>query len=827
MASGFVLTLAVVAGAAAGVTTPAAAPTACLSAALALASIALVPERRARRAPLGVAALACLSAGCGALARDRALAPPIAAWFETVAGPDGRARDLVTVDGTLREDAAQVPGGVRLQIDVTAVRDADGWHRAPGRVQAHVAGALAVGERAAWTAGRRIRAPVLLRRPVVLANPGGPDPMWQALRRPFDLTGAIKSAALVDVERGAWHDELAARLRRFVRGTVAAYLGASHPRAAAIVTAILIGDRAGLSDEVERRLQVAGTYHVMAISGGNVALLCALLFGVLRVLVRSPRLGAIIAMLFVVLYGRVVGGDASVNRAVTAAIVYLGCGLAGLRPRPLHVLSLTALLVVAADLLTVIDVGAWLSFGATLAIVLCAGPIARRVRPAAAAPARSTPRSVFRRLGGYLLGVFAAVAAASLAAELALAPIAAAVFGRVGVAGLVLNFIAIPAMVLVQIGGMTTVVFGGLWASGAALAAAVSRQAADLLVGSASLVDAAPWLVWRVPPTPVVWTLTYYGSAVAGLAAGRARPRIRRAAFGAAGLSLFVVLSAPGLGWRAPPPGWLRFTMIDVGQGESLVVQFPSGHAMLIDAGGTPGSFDVGGRVVTPAVWAHGQRRVDWLVITHGDVDHLGGAPAATVDLAPREIWEGVPVPPHPDLAALQADARARRVVWRRIQAGDAFEVGGVGVEVVHPPRPEWERQRVRNDDSIVLRVRYGAVELLLTGDAGPEFERDALAEADLAPLRILKVGHHGSRTSTSAAFLARYAPQLALVSAGRGNLFGHPAPEVIGRLQRAGIEIFRTDEDGAVIVETDGHSVEVRSARGRTWSLGLWERGI
>ena len=448
MAPGFVLTLAVLAGVVVGVTAPAAAPVACLATAIALASLALLPERRAWRAPPGVAALACLSAAYGATARDRALAPPIAGWFETVAGPDDRARELVIVEGRLREDAAPVPGGVRVQIDVTAVRDAGGWHRAPGRVQAHVAGALALGERAAWTAGRPIRAPILLRRPVVLVNPGGPNLLWQALRRPFDLTGTIKSAALVDVERGAWHDELTARIRRRVRETVAAHLGRDHPRAAAIVTAILIGDRAGLPDEIERRLQVAGTYHVMAISGGNVALLCALVFGLVRLFVRSPRLGTVIALLFVGLYGRVVGDDPSVNRAVTAAVVYLGCGLAGLRPRALHVLSLTALLVVAADPLTVIDVGAWLSFGATLAIVLWAGRIAGSVLPAAVASPRSAARTGVWRLADPVLRVLVAIAAASMAAELVLAPIAAAVFGRVGVAGLVLNFIAIPAMAL-------------------------------------------------------------------------------------------------------------------------------------------------------------------------------------------------------------------------------------------------------------------------------------------------------------------------------------------------------------------------------------------
>jgi competence protein ComEC len=152
------------------------------------------------------------------------------------------------------------------------------------------------------------------------------------------------------------------------------------------------------------------------------------------------------------------------------------------------------------------------------------------------------------------------------------------------------------------------------------------------------------------------------------------------------------------------------------------------------------------------------------------------------------------------------------------------MEMGDVRLEVVHPPAPEWERQKIRNDDSIVLRLRYGDVEFLLTGDAGPEFEQRWPEEMDVAPVRVIKVGHHGSRTSSSEAFLSRYRPDVALISAGRGNLFGHPAPEVLARLQRIGAEIFRTDRDGAIILETDGRSVDVRTMRGQHWTLRvLW----
>src|SRR5262245_34943165 len=280
MPSGLVLSVAVVVGVATGVITPVAAPD-LVAAALAAAALALLlAERRALVAQLGVIALAAAAAAEGAIARDRALTAPIGAWHEATAVA------CADVDVTLFADAAPAEGGVRLVIDVERVRDATGWHRAPGRVQAHVAGAMAIAARPAWTAGRRVRAPVALKVPGGYLNPGGPTLRWQTLRRPFDLIGSVKSAALVQIEPGAWWSEAAAALRRRVRAAAGTFIAPRSAQAAAIVTAILIGDRAGLTDEVQRRLQISGTYHVIAISGGNVALLTALCFAALRLLLR-------------------------------------------------------------------------------------------------------------------------------------------------------------------------------------------------------------------------------------------------------------------------------------------------------------------------------------------------------------------------------------------------------------------------------------------------------------------------------------------------------------------------------------------------------------
>ena len=306
---------------------------------------------------------------------------------------------------------------------------------------------------------------------------------------------------------------------------------------------------------------------------------------------------------------------------------------------------------------------------------------------------------------------------ATLAAELALVPVSASVFSRVGVAGLLLNFVAIPAMAVVQLAGLLVVIFDAWWTGASFMAARVAGIAAGWLVDSTMVVEILPRLSWRVPPPEPYWIVAHYAGWAVALWAGGHRI-VRRAAVAVAAVGSLAVVTATGVE-AAAPRNRLRVTMLDVGQGDAIVVQFPAGQSLLVDTGGTPGPFDIGGRVVTPALWALGIRQLDWLAITHADLDHIGGAEAVLADLSPREVWEAVPVPRNPDLQALRRLARHHRTPWRTLQAGDRLSIGDAVLEVVHPPPPEWERQKVRNDDSLVLKLVYGEVEFLLTGDAG------------------------------------------------------------------------------------------------------------
>jgi competence protein ComEC len=742
----------------------------------------------------------------GATAARRAYDPPLLRWFDRA--PPGP----VMLEGELREDGFETPFGASLTVDVTSV---EGLSSRPGRIggaRISVGGVLAGSRVGEWRAGRVVRTATFLRHPSTYLNPGTPDERRPLARRGIVLAGSVKSAALVEVVRhGTIVSETAGAIRAWIRHQVSARL--RDPRTAGVTTAVLIGDRSGLSAEDERRLQEAGTYHVIAISGGNIAILAVLILLAARLLVVPAKIAAVLAAILLIFYALIASGAASVARAVTVAVIVFLARALDHRGSPVNALAIAAILASAMSPVVVLDPGFVLSFGATLGILL-------------GVPRLVTPATRSSGLPGRLAAATAALGAATICAEITLAPIGAAYFARVPFAGLVLNFAAIPLMTLVQTGGLLLALTTAWWDAAANAAAGVAHHAALWLLESARLVDVAPWLAADVRP-PAAWlAAAYYASALALLA-----PRTRRA--GAAGLlaTAAVLLAGPGPAARDRVTAPLlprRVVVLDVGQGDATVVTLPDGAALLIDAGGlapfstspeaadTPAGFDVGERVVAPALRALGIRRAHGLVLTHGDPDHVLGVPGLLRHVQAASIWEGVPVPPNQLLKSIALLARDRSMTWRTVQAGDAERFGDVEIRVLHPPLPDWERQRVRNEDSVVLELRIGMVSIVLPGDIGKEGERALLRRVEPGRLVVLKAPHHGSATSSTQDLLETLRPVAVIFSCGRDNRFGHPHPAVVERYRAIGAQMFSTAADGAVFVESDGTKVDVRGWTGR-----------
>lgn len=781
----------------------------------------------------------CLASGLslGGSAARQAYVPDLLTWFDAA---DAAARgEPVVIVGRLGEDASAGPLGWSLLLDVDEVR---GRHTSGG-VRLSVGGSAADAAAGAWRAGRRVRLPAILRKPTRYGDPGVPDDVRALARRGVVLIGSVKSAALVEVvDAGSVVDEAAAAARRWARLRLSRYVGRWSGQSAAIAAAILIGDRSGLSDDDQRRLQEAGTYHVIAISGGNIAILTTMLLVGMRLAGVPGRAAAAVSVGVLLFYGRLTGASPSVSRAVAAACVYLAGRALDHRGPALNALAVAAVAGVAYSPVVVFDAGFILSFGASLGILAAAPRLlpawgmrdqsdagSGRGRSAGPMPSAGTGAGGAGRFGNRVVRTAlvsaVATAAATLSAELAILPVSAAVFSRVTFAGLALNFAAIPLMTVVQGASMATLGTAPLaWIGGARMADLAAQLsgwlthlAASWLVQSARLVDLAPWVSRDVLPPAWGLIAAYYAAAVVCLASGR----FARA--GMAGMAVcagLMLAGVPALARDAaapPPPGWLRVVFLDVGQGDATLVRLPDGQAMLVDAGGVPGSsFDIGGRVVSPALRALGVRRLETLVVTHGDPDHIGGAPAVLRRFSPQAVWEGVPVPPHPRLRELEAAASAAHVTWRETQAGDHEHRGGVEVRVLHPPPPEWERQKVRNDDSVVLEVRIGEVSIVLPGDVGAEGERLFLSHLTPARLVVVKAPHHGSASSSTLPFVRAAHPVAVIFSAGRGNRFGHPAPAVVDRYRHAGAAVFRTDEDGAITLDTDGKVLVFKTWAGR-----------
>jgi competence protein ComEC len=769
---------------------------------------------------LGLAALPEALTGCALVAAavlhgmhavDRAEHSALRRWFDARSGegeadPRGRRDEPVLVRGWLTRDAAVTESGASLQVAVSHLSVGGAWEPVEGGLSVAIGGVLAGPAAGEWRAGRLVEFPATLRTAARYLNIGVPDAERALARRGTALVGAVKSGALVEIRaRGRWWDEGAASLRAAVRSAMTRHVGRHDAVAAAIGTAILIGDRAQMTREVEQRLQEAGTYHVVAISGGNIALLAAAVLAVLWALRLRFAAGAVLALTVLAVHAWIIGGGPSVMRATVMAITYLALRAIDQRTAPVNAVAVGASLMLIANPLDIVSAGFWLTFGATAAL-LAAGAAWNAARPS----------SWWHAAAAICLG--------SLAVELVLMPVSALVFERVTIAGLVLNLAAVPAMGVVQAAASACVMADALGAATPAdLFGWVTYGAARVLVDSSELVDFAPWATWRVP-APSLWLMAAYYTALVAWWLGRSVASRRVAATRgcapvAAALWLWIAV-APHTYARTAFDTRMRVTAMDVGQGDASLVTFPDGQTLLVDAGGvsTRGGFDIGDRILGPALRARGLGRLDYVAVTHGDPDHIGGAMAVVRDFGPAEVWMGVPVAGHEPEAVLAAAARDRRSAVRWLQRGDRIRIGEVDLLVHHPPLPDWERQRVRNDDSLVLELRYRRVSVLLTGDISRSIEAGLVETMDLLPRVVLKAPHHGSGTSSSAAFLRHLRPEAVLVSAGRGNLYGHPTPEVLARYGEVGAQVFRTDRDGQVELVTDGETLEVQTFTGLRW---------
>lgn len=619
--------------------------------------------------------------------------------------------------------------------------------------------------------GARLRVKGFLDRPVPLGNPPPRPPGPWRLR--------VKSSRLVAVEgEPGMVDRLAGRLRGTVEeglrraqeiraqrsgaGSEVARAGLGLPLARALV----LGDASRVPPPVARGLRRLGLAHVLAVSGLHVGLVAALVL-----LLASPLPGParwVLSLAAVALYLLLVGPRPSLVRASAMAFLVVLALLAERPPSALNALSVVAAAIALGRPAAVSEVGFQLSVGATAGLLFL-GPL------------------LSRSWEGCRLRLPAAVRealAVSVGAQVGTLPWALPLFALVVPAGPLVNLVAVPWT-------MVVLPATALWAGLAALSpgpAAVLLPGLDRIAAPFSLpaaLPASPWTSLPLGAGPFAATLL----AVA-LAAALARPR------GGLPLVLLAWVWAAGVVDRLPagPGSAVELVVVDVGQGDAILLR-DGAETLLVDGGGWPAG-DLGGRVLLPTLARQGLRRLDRMLLTHGDRDHCGGLLELASYLEVGEVLTG------PDGPAGRCDGALRRlpgVGHRAVAAGERLRVGRWRVHVLHAGA-ERARGGRDNDGSVVVTAEAFGRRVLLTGDAEAAAERRLLAEApDALDCDVLKVAHHGSRSSSTAGFLRAASPSLALVSAGARNPYGHPAPDVLDRLRRHGARVLRTDRDGMI----------------------------
>jgi len=711
--------------------------------------------------------------------------------------------------------------------------------------------------------GDRVELLIRLQEPRNYQNPGSFDWRGYWARQGIYLVGALKHEDLLSVRTGWRGNPIFAgilRLRERLLATLDEVLpGDAHLQARAVLRAMLLGDRAFLDHEVADTFRRTGTYHVLVISGLHVAVLAVVVLWLLRRLRVAEWLQAATAIFILLIYLLLADDRPPIERAVWMVALFLLARLLFRRVALANTTALAALVILLARPHWLLDGGFQLSFAAVLLIALLALPWVERTsqpyRQALAglenperddtfaprqAQFRLDLRDLRERLGPLGKLLVPAVRAGlrtwdivvlSFAIHLGFVLLLAFYFNRVTWTGLLANILVVPLSgVLVPL-GLGTLLLGSVWLPAGKLAGTALGGLTHLLLWIVQCLGEVEWLTWRIPAPPPAVTLAYV-AALAALAATVGR-RWHRLAWLPVLALLAVIVAYPFAPRLAR--GELEVTALDVGQGDAIFVALPNGETWLVDAGPGPlasiqgyrvGS-DAGENVVSPYLWSRGVKRLDRVLLTHAHHDHLGGLPTVFENFPVREFWVGNN-PPTAAYRRVEEQARARQVALSAHGRGERHTFGAVELEILSPRLHAPPDNSSPNNDSLVLRLTYGERHVLLPGDIERPLESELLAAELPLAADVLKVPHHGSRTSASGEFLAQVAPPLAIISVGAQNPHGHPHPEVLARLRAAGARILRTDQDGASSVRTDGRSLRVSSftqQRAPELYVSLWQR--
>ncbi|HUK56686.1 MAG TPA: DNA internalization-related competence protein ComEC/Rec2 [Nitrospiria bacterium] len=738
-------------------------------------------------------------------------------------------RDPVTLIGVIEEPLQHGPESTLLFLKARSVIQRGSTYPASGIVRLTVRDFVPD-----FQYGDRVSAELRLRPISGLRNPGTFDYSAYLQREGIRASAGIhRSEQITRLASGgfvplrriyAWRE----RIRNVLDGSLS-------PVASSILQAMLIGETGSLNPEIREAFMISGTTHLLSISGSHLALVAMVVFRLSgRILTRMParwllsssrrltvtRLSVLITFFPVVFYALLAGAQVATVRSLIMILIYLAAVWFQRADDPLNALAVAALLSVLWDPQAIFSISFQLSYIAVLAMVLAAAdeiPFREVGDEAAREPGRETSWM------GRWLKMIQVYLWMTLVAESATLPLTAFYFNQVSWVGFFSNLIVVPFV------GMVTVPLGLACSVGAILfdrttlpLSGLNEALADLLYSMVQWFARFPASEVHVPSPPVLVLVVIYLAGVVVLVC-----RANRAwRWTATGLCVLITTVWIVRLLEFHSDGRLRVTFLDVGQGDAAWIEMPDGKTMLIDGGGRYGNYDLGRLAVAPYLWNTGHWRIDRLVASHPQLDHMGGLAYMARKFRIGELWTN----------GLEKDAvfydrfreivQARAIPERRITGdGSPLLQGPVRVVPLHPKIADSNGPE--NDQSLVIRLEYGREAILFTGDIERPAERELLRWGTLLKATVLKVPHHGSRTSIDPDFLAELTPDIAVISVGENNPYRHPSVETLSAYRALKTKVYRTDRDGAVMIEMDGNRRKVITFQDGVLQPVSWGRGM
>jgi len=696
--------------------------------------------------------------------------------------------------------------------------------------------------------GERLRFTAKLNPPRNFGNPGAFDYVGYLREQGIVATASVKLAN-VEVLPGRAGNSFDRAVAQAHRSILIHVHKLWQPQDAALIDALLIGEKAFIERPVRIDFQRSGTYHLLVVSGMSVAILAGFVLWTLRRIGLGDVSASVCSVFTIFAYAALTKQGAPVWRAALMFAVYLVTRLLYRKGAVMNALGAAALILLVANPSALFGASFQMS---CLCVVLLAGiavpilarstgPYSRGLRsldalaydrslPPRIAQFRIDVRMILRRIQAlvptkaasailtmglrYSLGAFNLILLSAVM-QFGMALPMAAYFHRATSVGIPANLLSVPLLEVFMPAATVAVGLSYLWNLAAQAPAAGARVALHGIAGAVFWVS--KWQIADVRlPTPSVFVMLFAACAIfACMLVIR-----RRVVLAISGCALLIA-STVAIWTIHPPqqirPGVLELTAIDVGEGDSLLVVTPDGHKLLLDGGGLPSwlhsQMDIGEDVVSPYLWERGISRLDAIVLTHAHADHMAGLLSIIRNFRPRELWLPSNVPLEEIKRLLQV-ANAYGVQTSFHNAREVFSYGEALIRVLAPDPAFPVRSGRRNDESLILKISYRKTSVLLEADLEKGTEK--LISREQPQADVLKVAHHGSASATSDDFLDAAKPRYAVISVGSRNVYRHPRMEVLQRLQSHNVRTYRTDLNGATSFYLDGENVSVQVPRHR-----------